>query len=70
MLVVSRKMDNSPQSRIVIQTSDGPIVIEALCIKSGLNIKIGVSAPDNCVIWREELLASLDKQPPLLQPCA
>jgi carbon storage regulator CsrA len=51
MLVLTR---NAQQS-IVIETSDGTIVITVCGIKDN-QVKIGFDAPDNIDIWRTELL--------------
>lgn len=56
MLALSRKVGE----RIVI---DGGIVIELLKVESCGRARIGISAPRNIGVWREELVPS-DPEPP------
>ena len=56
MLVTTRKMDGTEKSRIIVYTSDGPIVFETLGLRSGRAVSVGISAPTKCEIWREEML--------------
>ena len=49
MLALSRKVGE----RIVI---DGGIVIELLKVESGGRVRIGIKAPRNIGVWREELV--------------
>jgi carbon storage regulator len=51
MLVLTR----NTQESIVIETSDGTIVV-TVCGVKGNQVKIGFDAPDNVDIWRSELL--------------
>ncbi len=51
MLVLTRKRNQG----IVIQTSDGPIMIMILDIQRE-RTKVGIEAPKSCVILRDELL--------------
>jgi carbon storage regulator CsrA len=59
MLVLSRKKNE----KIVIETSDGLIEI-VLCDSRQDKARIGVNAPSNCRIWRDEL------QPKIAGPAA
>jgi len=51
MLTLTRRPDQS----IIIETTDGPIVITITGIK-GNQVRIGFEAPDNVDIWREEIM--------------
>ena len=55
MLVVSRKADES----IIIETEQGePIEIKLLSIDN--QVRIGISAPKGCKIWRKELFTTVE----------
>ena len=55
MLVVSRKADES----IIIETEQGePIEIRLLSIDN--QVRIGISAPKGCKIWRKELFTTVE----------
>ena len=57
MLVVSRKADES----IIIETEQGePIEIKLLSIDN--QVRIGISAPKGCKIWRKELFTTVERK--------
>ena len=55
MLVISRKTDES----IIIEPEQGePIEIRLLSIDN--QVRVGISAPSGCKIWRKELYATVE----------
>lgn len=52
MLVLSRRVGE----KIVI---DGGITIEVVGILSGNRVRLGITAPGNVTIWRDELLPKM-----------
>lgn len=55
MLVVSRKADES----IIIEPEQGePIEIKLLSIDN--QVRVGISAPRGCKIWRKELFTTVE----------
>ncbi len=55
MLVISRKADES----IIIEPEQGePIEIKLLSIDN--QVRIGISAPQGCKIWRKELYTTVE----------
>jgi len=55
MLVVSRKTDES----IIIEPEQGePIEIKILSIDN--QVRVGISAPQGCKIWRKELYTTVE----------
>jgi carbon storage regulator CsrA len=55
MLVISRKTDES----IIIEPEQGePIEIRLLSIDN--QVRVGISAPSSCKIWRKELYATVE----------
>ena len=55
MLVISRKADES----IIIEPEQGePIEIKLLSIDN--QVRIGISAPQGCKIWRKELFTTVE----------
>lgn len=58
MLILTRRVNE----RIVIDTSDGQIVVAPLGV-SGSQIKIGVDAPRNVAVNREEIAQAKKENP-------
>ena len=52
MLVVERKVGEE----VVIQTSGGEIITVALVRLAGSRAKIGIEAPESCLVLRQELI--------------
>jgi carbon storage regulator CsrA len=59
MLVLSRRKDE----RITIDTRDGPIEILIVQVRTGGVVKLGITAPNDCEIVRNELLLKPDGKP-------
>lgn len=57
MLVISRKKGES----ITIQTPEGPVTITVIGIRSNNAIRIGVEAPEEVSIHREEIYSEIQK---------
>lgn len=57
LLSLTRKPDES----IIIETSDGNIVVSVVAIKAN-QVKLKFQAPDNIDIWREEIYEILPNQ--------
>lgn len=57
MLVLSRRRDE----KIIVQTSDGPIVFTVCQVKGGA-VRVGIDAPKKCKIMREELVRVSDDE--------
>lgn len=55
MLIVTRKEKDS----IIIETESGKI--EITVVELGRQVRIGVSAPDDCKIWRGELYETIEE---------
>jgi Carbon storage regulator (could also regulate swarming and quorum sensing) len=56
MLVITRKSGES----IIIETEHGGQPIEIKIIQAENQVKIGISAPKNCKIWRNELYKTIE----------
>jgi carbon storage regulator CsrA len=56
MLVISRKTGES----IIIETEQGGQQIEIKIIQVDNQVKIGISAPKGCKIWRNELYKTIE----------
>ncbi len=56
MLVISRKGGES----IIIETEQGGEPIEIKIIQIDNQVKIGISAPQGCKIWRNELFKTIE----------
>ncbi|MGI5978986.1 MAG: carbon storage regulator [Oscillospiraceae bacterium] len=56
MLVISRKQEES----IVIEPENGGEPIEIKIISIDNQVKIGISAPRGCKIWRNELYRTIE----------
>ncbi|MDO4584039.1 MAG: carbon storage regulator [Planctomycetia bacterium] len=57
MLVLTQKKDD----RITIQTPDGKKIV-VVCVRTGRHsIKIGIDAPANCNVLRQECFLPLDE---------
>lgn len=55
MLVVTRKEKES----LVIETESG--LVEITVMELGRNVRLGISAPESCRIWRKELYATIQE---------
>lgn len=51
MLVISRKQNES----IIIEQENGGELVEIQILSSDNQVKLGISAPPGCKIWRREL---------------
>lgn len=56
MLILSRK----PGEDIIIETSDGPVLIRVIDMPQRNRCRIGVDAPKTCRILRAELIPTPD----------
>ena len=56
MLVISRKQEES----IIIEPENGGEPIEIKVISIDNQVKIGISAPRGCKIWRDELYKTIE----------
>lgn len=56
MLVISRKQEES----IIIEPENGGGPIEVKIISIDNQVKIGISAPRGCKIWRDELYRTVE----------
>lgn len=56
MLVISRK----PGDSIIIESENGGEPIEIKVISFDNQVKIGISAPHGCKIWRDELYKTIE----------
>jgi len=57
MLVISRKKGES----ITIQTPEGPVTVTIMGIRSNNAIRIGVEAPEEVSIYREEIYSEIQE---------
>lgn len=55
MLCLSRKVGQ----KTILQTSDGPVTITVLAVRSGSTIQLGIEAPGMVAIHREEIIPRL-----------
>lgn len=56
MLVISRRSGES----IIIETEQGGEPIEIRIMQADNQVKIGISAPKGCKIWRNELYKTIE----------
>ena len=57
MLVISRREGES----ITIQTPEGPVTVTIIGIRSNNGIRIGVEAPEEVSIYREEIYSEIQE---------
>ncbi|WP_458863325.1 carbon storage regulator [Acidaminobacterium chupaoyuni] len=51
MLVVTRKAGSS----VIIELGDGQEPIEISVLENGSQVKLGIVAPQQCKVWRDEI---------------